>query len=273
MEKKEIKKELLKGNIVHIYKSNSDYEPTDFMIINDNVCFRNKEISFGTEGKGFDKHPTFTIDTLIDHIENLEKEGFEVSIFESKIKEDKIELVNFKYSGNYNDTTVFDCTFKVNREEVPGEIQRHYHDYAKDENDMYTYSVYCSEKELSDEEIFNIIDDFENKINQVSEDEKWHILIDYIKNIQYQGDFEDYEILRSEDGKTYYELQLDDQDVSKVVNITKFNSIDDLIDDWKDSIIVDYKNYGYITFNDCTKLGIDVKKEDEFKEKSDEEEM
>lgn len=128
----------------------------------------------------------------------------------------------------------------------------------------------CNDDDLKD--YYNYLD--REDVREGTEEEKWSILIDYIKNIQYQGDLEDYEVYRESNNNSvkYYEIQLDDEDKNEIRSIEKFNNIDELIDNWKETLIEDYKDYGYVTYSDCKKLGIEVNKEDEYTDEKDKEE-
>lgn len=81
----------------------------------------------------------------------------------------EVETVYSKLYGGYNDTTIYDCLLKIDGKLVPATIEKHYHDYFKTEDEMYTYSIYCNLTPngayFNEEEKKNIINSFLKDFN------------------------------------------------------------------------------------------------------------
>lgn len=66
-----------KGAIIEVGKEG--YTPTKFKVKNGDVLYSNKELTFGSEGDGFDKHPN-SVDEIINHILNLQDKDFDIDL-------------------------------------------------------------------------------------------------------------------------------------------------------------------------------------------------
>ena len=66
-----------KGAIIEVSKEG--YTPTKFKVKNGDVLYSNKELTFGSEGDGFDKHPN-SVDEIINHILNLQDKDFDIDL-------------------------------------------------------------------------------------------------------------------------------------------------------------------------------------------------
>lgn len=78
MTKKNILLKLLDNKIIKLSKE--QYTPGYFKLDKDlNILYYNKEICFTTD---FEKHPTLNLTTLLNHIMQLQKEGFKLEFFD-----------------------------------------------------------------------------------------------------------------------------------------------------------------------------------------------